>query len=100
MGIEKMVDRTVLVPVEPADIMDTINRTLLPRSMAESTVVSIEFKRMKSMKNTHISGGIRPVKMVKALAHFKDLKNKYYQDVIIKCVFCAKEFTESNESVL
>ena len=31
--IEKMEDRTVLVPFEPADIMETINNTLLPRSV-------------------------------------------------------------------
>ena len=67
--LEKMDDRTFLVPVEPNDIENTIKSTLLPRSMEESAVVSIEFKRMKTMKNTHQLGGVRPVKLVKAM-HF------------------------------
>ena len=45
--MEKMVDRTVLVPVEPTDIMNSISCTLLPRTMADSAVVAIDFKRMK-----------------------------------------------------
>ena len=51
-GIELMQDRVVLVPVEPCDIMNTIEKTLLPRSMAESLVVAVDFKRMKDLKNT------------------------------------------------
>lgn len=90
--IEKMIDRTVLVPLEPSDVMDTLKKTLLPRTMDESAVVSIDFKRMKNMKNTHKSGGIRPVKLVKILAYIKDCKNQFYQDVIIKCLFCPREF--------
>ena len=97
---EKMDDRTVLVPLEPSDIMDTIKRTHLPRSMDESAIVSVDFKRMKGVKNTHTSGGVRPVKMVKLLAHFKDCENKFYQDVIIKCLFCSKEFSEKDKDVL
>ena len=62
--MEKMEDRTILVPMEPTDIMDTIKSTLLPRSMEESAVISVDFKRMKNLKNIHKSGGIRPVKLL------------------------------------
>ena len=98
--MEKMEDRTVLVPVEPTDIMDSINRTLLPRSLEESAVVSVDFKRMKNMKNTHKSGGIRPVKLVKLPAYFKDCENQYYQNVIVQCSYCQRKFEQNEKDVL
>ena len=79
--LEKMVDRTVLVPLEPDDIENTLKSTLLPRSMEESAVVSVQFKRMEEMKNIHQSGFIRPVKMVKAIALFKDKKKSLKNDL-------------------
>ena len=87
-GIELMVDRTVLVPVEPDDVINNVERTLLPRTMEESAVVAVDFKRMKAMKNMQHSGLISPVKMIKAPACLKDIGNPQYQDVIIKCIFC------------
>ena len=83
-----MLDCTVLVPVEPTDILNNVEKMLLPRTMAESAVISIDFKRMKDMKNTHKSGCVRPVKMIKAIAYLKDIGNPYYKDVIIRCLFC------------
>ena len=98
--LEKMDDRTFLVPVEPNDIENTIKSTLLPRSMEESAVVSIEFKRMKTMKNTHQLGGVRPVKLVKAIAFFKDMKNPHYEGVMIKCMFCGDTFEDGKTDFL
>ena len=63
-GIEMMLVRTVLVPVEPTDILNNVEKMLLPRTLAESAVVSIDFKRMKDMKNTHKTGCVRPIKMI------------------------------------
>merc|ERR1712173_417298 len=91
-GIELMQDRTVLVPVEPGDIMKNIETTFLPRTMEESAVIPVDFKRMKNMKNTHLSGCVRPVKMVKTIAFLKDKGNPYYKDVIITCMFCPRTF--------
>ena len=99
-GIEKMTNRTVLVPVEPCDIMETIESTLLPRTMADSAVIPVDFKKMKDWKHTVTKGYVRPVKMVKALAHLKDCKNPHYTDVIIKCMFCPREFKEDDTDVL
>ena len=98
--LEKMIDRTVLVPVEPGDIMETLQCTLLPRSMAKSPVIPVDFKKMKDWKYIYQTGYIRPVKMVKALAHLKDSGNKYYQDVIIQCTFCDRKFEENDTDVL
>ena len=52
------------------------------------------------MKNTHQSGCVRPVKMVKTLAYLKDCKNPYYKNVVIKCMFCPREFLEDDSDVL
>jgi hypothetical protein len=99
-GIELMVDRTVLVPVEPDDIMESIETTLLPRTMAESAVVAVDFKRRKEWKNVHQSGCIRPVKLIKALAFLKENSNPHYQDVILRCVFCDRQFEDADTDVL
>ena len=55
---------------------------------------------MKDMKNVHKSGGVRPIKMVKALAYFKDQGHEFYQDVIINRLFCSKEFLQNDKDVL
>ena len=56
--------------------------------MDESTIVTVDFKKMKEMRETHKYGRIRPVKLVKAIAFFKDKKNPHYTNVMIKCMFC------------
>ena len=99
-SIEKMTDRVVLVPIEPSDIIESIESTLLPRSMADSAVIAIDFKRMKDLKNNHLKGHVRPMKLVKALAYLKDCGNQYYNDVIIKCLFCPKQFDNEEKDVL
>ena len=44
-----MIDRTVLVPIEDTEVMNTME--VLPRSLEESAVVGVNLKRMKNMKN-------------------------------------------------
>ena len=68
--------------------------------MAESAVVAVDFKRMKNMKNTHLSGCIRPVKMTKTIAFLKDKGNPYYKDVIITCMFCPHTFKHDDTELL
>ena len=60
--MEAMRDRTVIVPLEPHDIMNTVET--LPRTLEEGAVVQVDFKRMKDMKNTHQSELVRPFKPV------------------------------------
>ena len=52
------------------------------------------------MKNTHQYGGVRPVKMIKAIAFFKDKKNPHYDGVMIKCMFCGIVFEDGSTNVL
>ena len=99
-GIELMKDRTVLVPIEPGDIIDSVETTLLPRTMAESSIVPVDLKKIKAWKYIHQSGFVRPVKMLKALAFLKNCQNEHYQDVILRCVFCDRQFLDSDTDVL
>ena len=93
-GMKGMVDRTVCVPIEDTEIMNTI--TKLPRTLESSAVVGVDFKRMKNMKNVHVKGFIRPTKLFEALVTLKVLGNPHYQTVIKKCLYCPKEFADDD----
>ena len=38
--------------------------------------------------------------MVKVLAYLKDCNNPYYQNVIIKCMFCSRQFQKDDHDVV
>ena len=92
-----MADRKMLVPEDPVDILESVEKTFLPRSMAESVVIVIDFKWMNGVKNNHHSGLVRPVKMMKTLAFLKDIGNPYYQDVILQFMLCKKQFQDGED---
>ena len=95
--MEAMKDRTVIVPLEPDDIMKTVEA--LPRTLDEGAVVQVDFKRMKDMKNTHQSELVCPFKLYKLLAILKDVGNKYYQDVLQKCLYCGKRCEDQTTNI-
>ena len=95
--MEAMKDRTVIVPLEPDDIMKTVE--VLPRTLDEGAVVQVDFKRMKDMKNTHQSELVRPFKLYELLAILKDAGNKYYQDVLQKCLYCGTRFEDQTTNI-
>ena len=96
--MEAMKDRTVIVPLEPDDIMKNVEA--LPRTLDEGAVVQVDFKRMKDMKNTHQSELVRPFKLYELLAILKDAGNKYYKDVLQKCLYCGIKFTNDETNIL
>ena len=49
-----MGDRTVLVPIEDTEVMNTMQT--LPRSLDDIVVFDVNFKQMKNMKNIHVTG--------------------------------------------
>ena len=87
-----MGDRTVLVPIEDTEVMNTMQT--LPRSLDDSVVFGVNFKQMKNMKNIHVTGYFWPTKMYQALVTLKSLVNQHYQTVIKKCLYCSKVFAE------
>ena len=82
--MEAMKDRTVIVPLEPDDIVKNVEA--LQRTMEEGAVVQVDFKRMKDMKNTHQSELVRPFKLYELLAKLKDAGNRFYENVLQKCL--------------
>ena len=94
----QMTDRVVLVPVEPGDIMNSIET--LPRAYEDTATCEVEFKRKKEMKNNHLTGFVRPAKVFKALAALKQLGHHGYQAVILKCLFCQKEFDDEDKEIM
>ena len=67
--------------------------------MDESAIVSVEFKRMKEMRNNYKYGGIRPVKVVKAVPFLKNKKNPHNENIMIKCMFCDKAFEKEENDI-
>ena len=92
-----MKDRTVIVPLEPNDIVKNVES--LPRTMEEGAVVQVDFKRMKGMKNTHQSELVRPFKLYELLAKLIDAKNPFYKNVLQKCLYCGIEFKNEQTNV-
>ena len=96
--MDKMIDRVVLVPVEPEDVMNSVES--LPRGNQDSATVEVDFKRKKDLKNTHLSGYADPAKLFKSLATLKQLGHPGYQLVVKKCLFCPKEFNDEDKDIL
>ena len=71
----------------------------LPRTLEEGAVVQVEFKRMRAMKNTHQSELVRPFKLYEVLAILKDAGNPYYKDVLQKCLYCGRNFQETETDI-
>ena len=92
--MKKMIDRSVLVPLDDTKVLDTLEK--LPRNLESSAIVGVDFKRMREMKNVHVKGFIRPTKLFEALVTLKVLGNPHYQTVIKKCFYCPREFEEND----
>ena len=87
-----MVDRVVNVPLTDDAVMKTMHQ--LPRTLDESQLVPISFKRKKDMKNTHAQAYVRPAKMINGLNKLKELGNPHYQGINVD-----KEFGSKNKEI-
>ena len=72
-----MKDKAVNVPIPDSSILNTIE--LLPRTPKDAGLISINLKRKKDFKNTHISQLINPDKIFRMLDKLKQSKNPHYQ---------------------
>ena len=70
-------DKIINVPVNDADILNTMER--LPRTPDEAGLVEVDLKRKVEFKNTHLRQLINPDKCYKMLDLLKNSKNPYYQ---------------------
>ena len=92
--IDCIKDKVVNVPVEGEDILNTIQS--FPRSFDESCIIPVQFKRMKSMKNTHLSAFVRPKVLYKALATLQAKGHPHYQNILLKCLYCDTKFSDQD----
>ena len=95
--IDGMKDRVVNVPIEDQDVLNTIES--FPRNLDEGAIIPVQFKRMKSMKNVHVAAFVKPIILYKAVACLKAKGHPSYQDLLLKCLYCQKQFN-INENIL
>ena len=60
---------------------------------------SSQLQKNERHENTHQSELIRPFKLHELIAKFKDAGNRFYKNVLQKCLFCNKEFKENEPSI-
>ena len=80
-----MKDKTINIPINQSDVMNTINS--LPRLPKDAGIVPIALKRKLTYKNSHMTQYISVPKILKALRTLKELGNPYYQFVDINDEF-------------
>ena len=90
-----MADRVINVPLHDEDIVKTV--TSLPRSLEESHLVPVKFKRMKALKNSHAEAFVRPEKLLQALKALKAAGNPHYINIEVDENFEAKNQGSSKE---
>lgn len=95
--MDAMVDRVVNVPLEDEDVVSTIN--VFPRSLEESAIVALTFKRKLDMKNVYKEAFIRPQMLIIALKELKKLENPHYIDIDINEEFNQNETPEESEDL-
>ena len=69
-------DKIINVPLTNSDIQRTAN--LLPRSLDESSLVNVQLKRTKDLKNVHSQALVRPEKLIEALRFLQSNGNPFY----------------------
>ena len=78
-GIGAMVDRVVNVPLNDSDIVSNVN--VFPRTLEQSAIVPIQFKRKKEFKANYLEALVRPQACREAVITLKRLGNKHYENV-------------------
>jgi hypothetical protein len=76
-----LIDRVINVPLTIDDVQQTVD--MLPISMEDAAIIPLQFKIMKSLKNNHWVGFIRPAKCIAALKMLKTLRNPHWLDIVI-----------------
>ena len=79
--MEAMTDRVINVPLTDDKILETI--TVLPRTLDDSFLAPIKFKKMKEWKANYAEAFVRPSKLIKSLLKLKELGNPHYQSISI-----------------
>ena len=89
-----MIDKTVNVPIPSEEISQTLKQ--LPRVPTNASIIPVQLKRMKSLKNIHRQEYIDCHKIIKAIETMKKLGNPYYKDLALNSDDYFKNCKESN----
>jgi hypothetical protein len=92
-----LIDKVINVPLTTEDVQATVNR--LPRLPEDAAVVPLQFKRMRSLKNNHYVGFIRPAKCVSALIKLRELNNPHWSDIIINHMYENDLENDQNDTI-
>ena len=75
-----MKDKTVSVPINPSDVMETL--TKLPRTPADARLAVVQLKRRLNFPGVHNQQLIDLRKVFQALHTFIAMKNPHYQNIL------------------
>ena len=87
-------DRVINVPIQDDDIVKTI--TCLPRTSANDGFITVNLKRMKSLRKNEMQEDVKPDQLFEALEYLR-LHHPDYKDVLPNEVI--EEFMDDNDSV-
>ena len=90
--MEAMTDRVINVPLTDDKILETV--TVLPRTLDDSFLAPIKFKKKKEWKANYAEAFVRPSKLIKSLHKLKELGNPHYKSIIIN-----EDFDDKNKDI-
>ena len=82
-------DKVINVPLTSIDLQTTAQ--VLPRSLDDSLLVNVQFKRSKDFKNVHSEALVRPHVLLRALTYLQLIGNPLYRDVVLNQNFTFDE---------
>ena len=89
-----MKDKTVSVPINPSDVVNTLSK--LPRTPSDAGLAVVQLKRRLNYPSVHNQQLIDFSKVIKALQTFINLKNPHYQNILEDKEFKKRCFSRPN----
>ena len=82
-------DKLMNLPLTCIDLQTTAQ--VLPRSLDDSLLVNVQFKRYKDFMNVHSEALVRPHVLLRALTYLQLIGNPFYRDVVSNQIFAFDE---------
>ena len=90
-----MKDKTVSVPINPSDVLNTLS--ILPRTPADAGLAVVQLKRRLNYPSVHNQQLINFNKVVKALKTFINMGNPHYKNIMQDKEFKKRCFSSDPE---
>ena len=82
-------DKVMNVPLTSIDLQTTAQ--VLPRSLNDSLLVNVQFKRSNDFKNVHSEALMRPRVLLRALTYLQLIGNLFYHEIVLNPTFSFDE---------